>query len=1321
MKTTNTRKLLVSSLLAQMALLGSALSPTAFAASYYWDTNGTTTGAGATPTGNWDGTNLFWNTASSGTPTPTLALVGSANDAFFSAGTDATGAYTVTASGTTSAPLFANSLTFEDGTPTLTGGVIQLTTTTSSSGLVGSIVAATTLAGTATVSSGIRVDTAANNTLVKLTANNGAGATDLLISGAITTTNSANTYQLRIAGTGNGRLATNLGSAGSNFAGIQALTGGTWTGNWTIAGTQTWNSTSALTLGSGTQVGVGSRLIMGDSAGDNQSWSTTSLNNTNANLLVNSNATLSGATSVALGVIEVAGSINSSSSLAVGSATTAGTFRISGSASFAGGFTSPAFAGSKIVGASSAPGNLTLSSGNITSSVTIGGAGANENNLNLIKANSGTLAIAGSHTYTGSTAVNGGNLTLSSGATLGTSGIAVNNTGTLYIASTALTSGVTVNNGGTANFSVNSSSVPVLVNAGGTLTGEGGAGALSFGNGASTFNFDATTPGSFTAASYTPNTSALVLLTPVGVTTIGTAYDVMTATAGFAGGVVPNEFAASARGSLSLVTNTIKFTPTAAASLVWTGSVNGNWDVVNSQNWTNNSTADRFYASDSVAFGNAGGNTTISVPGAISAGNITFTNSTKDYAFSGAGSITTSGVLDKSGAGNVTIANSVATTGISVTGGSLALNGAINIGAGDITVGSGSLALGAANTATGNITLNSGGVLNANTGTSATVGSLGSFAGGRTITLNGGTLNYGGTGTISTENMNLSVTGDSVLGVTTATATLRTGGVFSGAGNLSVTGPGILALGKNAADANWGSGYSGNIVISNAAVLSLRNEQSLGNTSGNTTVQSGGTLMMDPFGQTGVSFGESIAFHGNSTLSNRYNGQTSLSNSLTGIITTSGTLGVNTLSSSATSATLNFNGPIGGAGGVTFGSALSFTGLNGASVTTLPGTYVLNAANSYAGPTVVNSGSVTVSSTGSLASGNALSVGSGATVNFQNVGQTLGAVSNSNTLNFSANTGTVTLTSLGGTGSTSFSSNASIGTISGGTNTITGTAAITTLSGGNTTVGGVASIGTMSAGRANLNGATSTISTLNGGTVALGSSTVLTVNGGSFGGTLTGGNLLTGGNFTFAAGSSFSGNTTVSTGNKLVVNGTLSGSSLSIASGATLGGNGTISASASFASGAMLAPGNSPGILSFGSSTDLTGVTTEMELAGTGGTAGTDFDKINVTGDLKYGGTLNIVSYNGFNFDVAGTYNLFDSTSISGTFVNVNVGSVSLSGSLGTWTGSNLAGTYGYSFVESTGEFAVTAIPEPSAYAALAGFGVIGVVLYRRRRVTVSK
>ena len=91
------------------------------AADQYWDVNGSTAGAGgATPLGTWDAGAANWTSDPAGASATTTWADG--NTAIFSAGNDATGAYTVTVSGAV-AP---NRINFKDGVPTFTGGTINL-------------------------------------------------------------------------------------------------------------------------------------------------------------------------------------------------------------------------------------------------------------------------------------------------------------------------------------------------------------------------------------------------------------------------------------------------------------------------------------------------------------------------------------------------------------------------------------------------------------------------------------------------------------------------------------------------------------------------------------------------------------------------------------------------------------------------------------------------------------------------------------------------------------------------------------------------------------------------------------------------------------------------------------------------------------------------------------------------------------------------------------------------------------------------------------------------------------------------------------------
>jgi autotransporter-associated beta strand protein len=93
--------------------VGAALVPlSASAAPRYWDGNGNLAGAGATPSGTWGGASATssWSTDSTGS-SATVASYVSASDVYFSAGTDATGSYTITMGASAN----ANSLNFEEG------------------------------------------------------------------------------------------------------------------------------------------------------------------------------------------------------------------------------------------------------------------------------------------------------------------------------------------------------------------------------------------------------------------------------------------------------------------------------------------------------------------------------------------------------------------------------------------------------------------------------------------------------------------------------------------------------------------------------------------------------------------------------------------------------------------------------------------------------------------------------------------------------------------------------------------------------------------------------------------------------------------------------------------------------------------------------------------------------------------------------------------------------------------------------------------------------------------------------------------------------
>jgi len=374
------------------------------------------------------------------------------------------------------------------------------------------------------------------------------------------------------------------------------------------------------------------------------------------------------------------------------------------------------------------------------------------------------------------------------------------------------------------------------------------------------------------------------------------------------------------------------------------------------------------------------------------------------------------------------------------------------------------------------------------------------------------------------------------------------------------------------------------------------------------------------------------------------------------------------------------------------------------------------------------------------------------TVTFDNVGdvlQTTGVISNG------AGGGSIAVTKT----------NSGTATLA-GTNTYTGVTTLTggVLSIGTVTNGGVAGpIGAATNAAANLvfNGGTlqytgATASTDRNFTLNAGTTGTINVSSGAANLTLSGASTATTGGLTkTGAGTLTLGGANLYTGTTTISAGTLAlGSSGLIASSAiiNLGTSGSqgildVSSKASFVFGAgqtlkgygtvnigagktvtingNLAPGNSPGItnvtgdlvLANAVAVPTTGAITTMELGGNGGVAGTDYDKVVVSGQITFGGTMNIIGYLSYNINQAATYHLFGFGSQTGSFDFVSVAGTSLANSSGVWTGS--ASSFDYTFTQSTGDLVIvaTAIPEPATYAALAGgLALLGTWLTRRRK-----
>ena len=138
-----------------------------------------------------------------------------------------------------------------------------------------------------------------------------------------------------------------------------------------------------------------------------------------------------------------------------------------------------------------------------------------------------------------------------------------------------------------------------------------------------------------------------------------------------------------------------------------------------------------------------------------------------------------------------------------------------------------------------------------------------------------------------------------------------------------------------------------------------------------------------------------------------------------------------------------------------------------------------------------------------------------------------------------------------------------------------------------------------------------------------------------------------------------------------------------------------------------LRPGNSPAEVTFGGNAYLGNSTnTVMELAGT--TAGSQYDKLDVTGQLVLAGDLDVVLLDSFQPLAGQSFDLFDG-SMSGTFSRVTL--PALDNGL-QWDTSNLY---------ANGTISVT--PEPSTLALLVAAVVIGFagLAWRRRVARTSK